>query len=480
MVNLNFLEEIADKASLILPTVYLPIVEECTAPDLQEPKRNHIMFLQEKIRVLPEDCPEVIRAIRRRLRNDDPHVRSLTLDVLNDLIREGTPVFHHELSTAKGLLREVENIANATQHSPAWKEARIKARQLILNLNAWFLRHPNPSTHIFTTLITSVREVSGPTSFAGLTPDMSVRLEIPLRAQDAAAPRSTDKTSAGVRPTRGPQSQEGSTAARESVKPAPQRRSQRIVEAIPVNLPTEEIISEILDSCATLAEYLPNAEVHPKTGAFVDEVVSSFHAKLNDNANYLTLLLSSDIEEIDRDVIRSLLDNIRVLSNTVNEGRPKSSTAHQDPNAMLPPEHSAEPFQPRAAATTDGVLDFEKPAVTNASMERAEKLDESPTRSEPRTSGEVPSADSPVAKEEEDILESLLGPPKEITPQPPTAALVAAEGEVEEKERESSSSPEQDRSSPVVIEKEQTPADNAKDNAEVDDLDEYLNKELGE
>lgn len=380
MVHLTFFEDIADKAGLIIPTVYLPIVEECTSPHLTAPTPEHVTFLLEKIKANPDDVGEVLRAFRRRINSDDPAVRNLTIQALDSIIRHGTPHFHNELASHKGLLREIENTAVSSGCTEPWTRTKRVARALILNLAVWFVNHPNPNCHTLTTIVTDVKQSIGPTAFNGIAPDHSVRLNLPSTHQRRPAQRAgaVDVQRLSRDQRAGPPSSPPAATPNQAAAAASSLRRERVVDAIPINLPTESSISAMLDTCATLAEYLPNAEVHPVTGAYVrDDVLESFTQKVQEDHSYLATLLSSDLD-IDRDVIRSLLDSHAAILQQVREGRPPApppmggptinsrakataplSVTHRDPNAIslkeeAPASAGKDIYRPRKAATVEG------------------------------------------------------------------------------------------------------------------------------
>lgn len=354
MVELSFFEEIADKASLFLPTPYLPLLEECTAPHLVNPTLPHIDVMLLKIEKSPDDIGEVLHAIRRRLHDSNGYVRQLTIKVLNHFIRKGPPMFYDALGQHKGTLKELEITATSTENADGWADARKTAKQLILNLNSWFLNYPNPNTHSLVNLVTDVKLIR-PNAFSGMTPDASVRLPMPQSratssGQGVSPSSSSAANSKGMPTPSGGRGPPNAGAARPEGVADPRkgrgeerlagRERQRVVDAIPVFLPTESTISNMLDNCATLAEYLPNALVNPETGAYVeDDVLQSFRRRIAEDHSELVLLLSSDLE-LKRDVFRSLSENQSALLHQIKVGR-------------LPQHQSGE--QPVSTAATEAV-----------------------------------------------------------------------------------------------------------------------------
>lgn len=336
MVKLSFLEEIADNVSLVYPAHYLPLLEECTAPHLVNPTLPHIDVLVYKLQNVPDDTGEILRAIRRRLHNDNGYVRHLTIKVLTHLIRKSTPQFHDALSQQKGILKELEITASSPSQQTAngWGEARKSAKQLILNLNTWFLNHPNPNTHALVNLVTDVKLLSGPNAFSEMTADHQVRLAMPggrpisssggpLSSADPKRNQNEGRVAPPFPSSFGPSSTAGSGAASTSRGRERGRAEERtrVVDAIPVFLPTESTISTMLENCATLAEYLPNAAIDPVTGAFLqDDILDSFRSSIEKEHASLTLLLSSDLN-LDREVIRCLVDNQSSLLSQLKVGR---------------------------------------------------------------------------------------------------------------------------------------------------------------
>lgn len=440
MVQLSFFESISDKAGMLLPTVYLPILEECTAPSLRDPTEEHVHFLAEKCSISPDDIGEVLRAIRRRFSDDDPRVKALTVRVLGSLTCMGPALFHLELARHKGILKELEDIACTDEFQDAWLNARKEARTLILNFSVWFLRYPNPECHILTTLVTDVKQRSGPNSFAGISSDRTVQLKLPLA-------RLPSEQSSRVPSTRVPGRSGPPSATTSSTAPAPaaagsRTRRPHTVDAIPVDLPTEESISSMLDTCATLSEYLPNAERDEHQAlSMKDDVLVSFYHKIQSQYSYIALLLSSDIEELDRDVLRAVLHSQEELMAQVEEGRkPKppveglSAAGQQAPSrgtGASPPVVSAPPpptHWPRAAADVEATTAKEEevtpspaaseltnPPSSAVSGGRADVLDElfssQPENSAAPVDAEQPQQEAPssaAADEEEDDFDAFL------------------------------------------------------------------------
>eukprot|EP00796_Vickermania_ingenoplastis_P011068 gene11068-7699_t len=473
MVHLSFFEDIADKAGLIIPTVYLPIVEECTDPALSAPAPKHVTFLLEKMRTTPDDVGEILRALRRRMNSDEPRIRGLTVMLLHHLVRNGTPTFHNELAGHKGLLRELENTATSTSGSEAWRFAVREARLLVLNMSVWFMNHPNPNCHILTTIVTDVKQTSGPSSFAGITVDSDVHLQMPAthtRRRQGPPPPSEpqrqrqNRSAASAASLALPSTPPGTKRAPRAPGNHPSLPSDRIVQAIPLDLPTEASISAMLDTCATLAEYLANAEVDPVTGAYVrDDVLVSFCNKVQEDHSYLALLLSSDVD-IDRDVMRSLLDSHSAVLKQVRDGKPLAAraspvgaqeTKQPAPAASASPATHQDPFadgmyRPRAAATADEEQTGVKPAPLLG----------------------------PTAPEDDDFL---VAQPAAPPPPPITQAAPTLESLFDEVTTEMTVQPTTDVPAPDSVPAPETAPAAADTNANGhdDDFDDFLEKELG-
>lgn len=334
MVELSFFEEIADKASLLLPTPYLPLLEECTAPHLLNPTLPNIDWMLSKMQNSSDDIGEILHAIRRRLHDKNGYVRQLAIKVLIHFIRKGPPLFHDALARHKGTLRELEITATSTGTEEGWADARKTAKQLILNLNSWFLDYPNPNTHSLVNMVTDVKLISGPNAFSGMTPDTSVRLPTP-QSRPTSSGQGVSPSSSSVEDPKGMPAPGGGRAPQggrgQRSEGGVRREKQRVVDAIPVFLPTESTISNMLDNCATLAEYLPNALTNPETGAYIeDDVLESFRSRIARDHSELVLLLSSDLE-LQRDVFRSLSENQSALLQQIKVGRSPQNRSGEEP-----------------------------------------------------------------------------------------------------------------------------------------------------
>lgn len=406
MVQLNFFEQVLDTASRIVPTPYSALLEECTAPHLVNPTLPHIDILVYKIQNVPDDVGEILRAIRRRLHDDNGYVRQLTIKVLTHLIRKGNPDFHDALAEHKGLLKELQDTATSTEHNGnGWEEARKSARQLILNLNSWFLNYPNPNTHSLVNLATEVKLVSGPTVFSGMTPDTTAKIAVPdgTRPPPTPALSSTGNVNIGngdrrshARTSHGPSKTSGSVggggrvrAGRKPEEPKPNEKPA-VVDAIPVFLPTESTISTMLENCTTLSEYLPNAATNPTTGAFLhDDVLSSFCSTIKKEHASLSLLLSSDLE-LDRDLLRFIAANQARLLSEITVGRKKqerSANTETASTAVAPTTAVSAAIEAATTTTTtvSNVITAYPPAIVPTPEEKHPKKEEAKQQQQEQT-----------------------------------------------------------------------------------------------
>lgn len=308
MVLLTFLEEVKDKASRLIPTAYMEIVEECTTPSLSIPTYEHVMFLCDSANSKPEAIVDIVRALRRRITNEDAAVRHLTILLLDAMMKNCASGFHVEVASQKGLLRDLVNIAIDPPTSARGMQAKEAALTLIMNLAVWFAGHPDPRCHILTTLANDVRLALGPNAFEGIRPDTNTRMKM----QAAHAPPRAN--SASGRP--GAASAGHERAAREK---------RKIIDAIPINYPTEETISGMLDACVALSEYLQNAEISEDGSLRMDDVILGFQSKILHDHDYVTILLSSNLQ-VDRDVLRSISDSQSAVLETIRKRRQPTTT----------------------------------------------------------------------------------------------------------------------------------------------------------
>ncbi|CAD2213099.1 hypothetical protein AGDE_13509 [Angomonas deanei] len=323
MIHLSFFEEVKDKAARLIPTAYMEIVEECTAPNLSVPTYDHVNFLCKSVNKNPDCIVDVVRALRRRVVDDNPSVQYLTVLLLESMIKSCHPPFHVEVASQKGMLRDLELLASDPPKISTGMRAREAALALILNLSVWFAGHPDPRCHILATMANDVRVLSGPNAFTGVTPDTNTRI-----------------ITENFNP--------GPPGQRATKKPAERRP---LVDAICINLPTDEMISGMLDACVAFSEYLQNAGTLPDGTVRPDEVIVGFQDKIRQDHEYISILLSSNLK-VDRDVLRSISDSQSAVlaSMSTTKGEAKKEQVHMEA-APQPPQATTEPTAPPPAAT---------------------------------------------------------------------------------------------------------------------------------
>ncbi|KPA81593.1 hypothetical protein ABB37_03929 [Leptomonas pyrrhocoris] len=305
MVQLSLLEEVKDKASRLIPTAYMEIVEECTAPHLLIPTYEHVKFLCETVNKKPDVIVDVVRALRRRIADNDVAVKHLTVQLLESLVKNSATAFHVEVASQKGLLRDLVNVACIQPTTGRAMQAKEAALLLTLNLSIWFRGHPAEECYILTTLADDVRNQLGPNCFEGIEPERNTRVRVPVSVPPPAASRAS---------ARGTKSGSGAGG-----RAAPHRQEKRnVVDAIPIDLPTPERVSTMLDVCMTFSEYLNNTEMNTDKSLTQDEVVKSYLSQVKEDHNYVTVLLSSNLQ-LDRDVLRTVGDSQSAVLKKVEE-----------------------------------------------------------------------------------------------------------------------------------------------------------------
>lgn len=349
MVQLSLLEEIKDKASRLIPTAYMEIVEECTAPHLLIPTYEHMKFLCETVNKKPDTIVDVVRALRRRIADSDVAVKHLTVQLLESMIKNTTTAFHIEVASQKGLLRDLVNVACMQPTTGRAMQAKEAALLLTLNLSIWFRGHPAEECYILTTLADDVRNQLGPNCFEGIEPERNTRVRVQVNAPPPAraAPRASDSRAAAGR---------GAT----------QRQDKRpIVDAIPIDLPTPERVSAMLDACMTFSEYLHNVEMDTDKPLTKDEVVQSYLSQVKADHDYVTMLLTSNLQ-LDRDLLRTISDSQTAVLRKVSKVSAQLAARTGTPAAPQQPQHptqqsaavpvSALPHTPvRSAVDTEGL-----------------------------------------------------------------------------------------------------------------------------
>ncbi|CCW63842.1 unnamed protein product [Phytomonas sp. EM1] len=339
MVQLSFFEEIADKASRLLPTPYMEIVEECTKPELSVPPYEHVFFLCKKANNKPGEIVDIVRALRRRISDDNFAVKHLMVLLLDVMVRNCGLAFHAEVCAQKGLLRDLVNVATSVPTSAREVQAHRAALTLVLNLSIWFAGHPDLRCRLLATLANDVRQLAGPNAFDDITPNVNARIHLGDVPPDSGCAKSPSAIAGG----RG----RGGCAA----LPAD------AVHAIAIDLPTEERISAMLDTCVALSEYVDNAQVDAQGNVIHDAVVVGFLQKVEEDHNYVTILLSSNLA-VDRDVLRAISDN---QANVIDRVRPRrlapgAPVSSGPPKERIPTEASSEqPPESQAAGRSKAV-----------------------------------------------------------------------------------------------------------------------------
>ncbi|KPI85035.1 hypothetical protein ABL78_5919 [Leptomonas seymouri] len=342
MVQLSLLDEVKDRASRLIPTPYMESVEECTAPGLLIPTFETVRLLCETVSRQPDEIAGVVRALRRRIADNDIAVKHLTVQLLDSMIKNSGTAFHTEVASQKGFLRDLVSIACIQPTTGRAMQAKEAALLLTLNLSIWFHGHPVPECYILTTLADDVRNQLGPNCFEGIEPDRNMRLRMPATVPAAAALR-VDPRGAKVR--------------RDSGGRAPSHRKEKrnIVDAIPIDFPTSERISAMLDVCMTFSEYLNNAEMNTDKPLTRDEVVLGCLSQVREDHRYVVMLLSSNLQ-LDRDLLGTVSDSQLAVLNKVeelSENVAGHAAAPQETQPFTLPTSAAQHTPVRSAVDTE-------------------------------------------------------------------------------------------------------------------------------
>lgn len=344
MVQLSFFDEVKDKASRLLPTEYLPIVEQCTAPHLVIPTYENVVFLCDSANTKPDAVADIVRSVRRRITDDDVAVKHLTIQLLSALIKSGGSQLHVEVAERKGLLRDLVNVACMHPTSGRGMQAKEAALLLILNLSIWFVGHPDERCFILTTLAGDVRAVLGPNCFEGIEPDRSIHVRLTAgqrRRQQSEVPLQRREHRSG----------HGS-----------EQRKKTVVNAIPVDMPTEQTIAVMLDTCMTFSEYLNNAERTPTGAIRRDDVIQTFIQKVKEDRDYVAVLLSSNLQ-LDRDLLHTVNESQTAVLTKVEVT--DSQKAAPAATAQPPPSVAANSGTVRSAVDTENEPTASSPHVAH-------------------------------------------------------------------------------------------------------------------
>ncbi|KAG5489681.1 hypothetical protein GH5_00560 [Leishmania sp. Ghana 2012 LV757] len=324
MVQLSLIEEIKDRASRLIPTPYMEIVEECTAPHLLIPTYEHVKFLCETVNRKPEAIVDVVRALRRRIADPDVAVKHLTVQLLESMIKNSSTSFHVEMASQKGLLRDLVAVACMRPTTGRAMQAKEAALLLTLNLSIWFRGHPAEESYILTTLADDVRSQMGPNCFEGLEPERNAHMKVQANTSDRHREQSEKRA--------------GADPDNHAARLHGHRRDKRnIVDAIPIDFPTTERISAMLDACMTFSEYVSNAEMNPEVQLREDEVVQSYLSRVREDHVYATILLSSNLQ-LDRDILRTVTESqssvLKKVEKLMTRPRVDATPATQPPTLV--------------------------------------------------------------------------------------------------------------------------------------------------
>ncbi|GET93612.1 hypothetical protein, conserved [Leishmania tarentolae] len=341
MVQLSFLEQVMDKASRLIPTAYMDIVEECTAAHLLIPTYEHVKFLCETVNRKPEETADVVRALRRRIADSQVAVKHLTIQLLESMIKNCSTTFHIEVAEKKGLLRDLVAVACMQPTTGRAMQAKEAALLLTLNLSIWFRGHPAEECYILTTLADDVRNEMGPNCFEGLEPQRNARVRVDVNAPDRDPKQSRQRSDVG----------HDNQRAR---KHGHHRDKGNIVDAIAINLPTSERVSAMLETCMAFSDYMNEAEKNPNVCLGDDEVAPSYVSQLRDDHRYVITLLSSNLQ-LDRDLLRTVSDSQSAVLAKAEKSmaRPRAEVASAGPSASPP---GLQPTLIRSAGDTEQIF----------------------------------------------------------------------------------------------------------------------------
>nr|CAJ2482413.1 unnamed protein product [Leishmania braziliensis] len=335
MVKLSFIEEIKDKATRLIPTPYMEIVEECTASHLLIPTYEHVKFLCETVNKKPETIVDVVRALRRRIACPDVAIQHLTIQLLESMIKSCSTSFHIEVASQKGLLRDLVTAACVQPTTGRAMQAKEAALLLTLNLSIWFRGHPAEESYILTTLADDVRNQLGPNCFEGLKPESNTRMKVEVYAANRNR-QQLDVRASGDHKVHGTRSQ------------GHRRQKHHIVDAIPIDLPTSERVSAMLEACMSFSEYVNNTELNREVSLREDEVVQSYLSQVREDHIYVTILLSSNLQ-VDRDLLRTVADSQSAVLAKVEK-----STSRPRVDAMLEKKSTLPPVPQQTLVRSAG------------------------------------------------------------------------------------------------------------------------------
>nr|CCC95655.1 unnamed protein product [Trypanosoma congolense IL3000] len=409
MVSLSLLDRAKDMAARLRSTPYLELVEEATDKRLEAPKPEAVALLCDNVNVREENAADVVRAVRRRMTSSDVTVQYLTILVLETLVKNCGLKLHLEVASQKGLIRDIFKIATSNPSSEREYLAKEAALVLILNFSVWFAGHPNQNLKFLMTVANAVRREVGPNAFDGISPDVDTRLSMTVGPVRRPNHGHSDSVNSSQR-TSITEIHPGIVAA----------------DTAGIRVPTEEELSNMLDVCVTLAEYLNNATILDDGTIVIDDIIESILSNVRRDNDFLLLLIGSDLILSNRETLVDICNSQSTLIQQLNKPEPfplNSGDAHPPP--MPPTAHAPDPrnnaIQPTAPAVQRSPLDIFSPPQASgnpanvpltsgsaAAMGAVAAFEKLLIATAPQESADVPVYDSVVAEPGQDTADDQL------------------------------------------------------------------------
>ena len=326
MPQLTFMQNMADKASRLLPCSFTEIVEETTSAVLVSPDYENMMFICDQTNARPDNARDVVMAIRRRIDNPNPKVQYFVVILLDTLVKNCYEDLHNEIADTPALQNCLIEIAVRTPIRDGEFEAKKAALQLILNMSYWFIGATEDKTKMLSKLADEVRQQTSPLAFEDIEADATFQLKrAPARRGAAASAQQQQAAAFRVSRSRQQHHQGGGQGPHQGGQRHQQAHggggsaaAPRIVDAIPVFQYTEQEISGMLDACMLLSETI-NAAEEEKRSIIGDDLVTSIAVQVRRDHRKLSTLLSSGAQMDNLDVLLSVTDSQTALVQRLSE-----------------------------------------------------------------------------------------------------------------------------------------------------------------
>ena len=362
MAELSFFESGPDKATRLIPSPYSEFVEGATSELLLTTDYEKIMIVVDYGRGNADQTVDLIRAVRRRIDHKMAKVRCFTVHLIEALIKNCSIQLWATMAQDKGLLRDIVMLAARDASSNADREAKQAALQLTLDMEQWFAANRGAPEKLASLSKLAYHARHAGANYSGLTADTATKLDFTAATAAAAAP--SRRQQALNYPA-------GQQIARGETEP-------KYVDAIPVEQPTEQALSGMMEGVMLLAEFLNCAEQTHESVSRNDLIINVAH-QVKKDYNEMARLVSSGAKLDNMEMLLSVVDSqVAVLRHLKRlEGTSSSEVPITTTNSTvnLPADPPAVPeVVPPMQTTTAAYIDRITAMVAQCDPENLESL----------------------------------------------------------------------------------------------------------